>query len=227
MSPVRYEDDRRRRPITSWDNWVDRAIEEAKERGEFDNLPDQGKPLRVESNPFAPELDLAHSILKNADMAPPWIELNRAIEAEIAALATVRERTGQRVAAALTQLTQPAQHPEPAVDVTAPPVESAWASRWRPAWLFGRPASPPPGTSPQRPTLASLAAERERARVRYLERAAALDKKIREYHDTLPPTLWHLQRTRLTPERAARDFDAAVPPVEANTGTEGAKVRTE
>jgi len=213
MCPVRYDDDRRRRPISSWDNWVDRAIDEAKERGEFDNLPTQGKPLRVESNPFAPELDLAHSILKNADMAPPWIELNRAIEAEIAALATLRERTGQRLAALQAQLAQPPERPEPATEMVPAPSQTSQRSRWRQAWLFGRP-TPRPAAAPQRPTLASLAAERERARTRYLERAAALDKKIRDYHDTLPSNLWHLQRIRLTPERAAREFDAAVPAVE-------------
>lgn len=214
MCPVRYDDDRRRRPISTWDNWVDRAIEEAKERGEFDNLPAQGKPLRVESNPYAPELDLAHSILKNADMAPPWIELNRAIETEIAALAALRERTGQRLAASIAKLSAPRDHPAEGNSPPAPPVQPA---RWRPAWLFGRPSPRPAAPSP-RPTLASLAVERERARNRYLERAAALDKKIREYHDTLPSNLWHLQRTRLTSERAAREFDAAVPPIEGGEG---------
>ena len=216
MSPVRHEDDFRRRPVTNWDNWVDKAIEEAKARGEFDDLPGQGKPLRVESNPFAPEMDLAHSILKNADMAPPWIELNRAIEAEIAALAALRARTGERIAAALAQPRLPAE------EETSPPEQPAPSSRWRPRWPFRRrqAAFTAVGTD-ESPTLSALAAERERTRARYLERAAALDKKIREYHDALPPNLWHLQRTRLTPERAARDFDAAVPPVEGGRCAQG------
>ena len=209
MSPVRREDDGRRRPISSWDNWVDRAIEEAKAEGEFDDLPGHGKPLRVESNPFAPELDLAHSILKNADMAPPWIELNRAIEAEIAALAALRERVGERIAAALAQPDVPVE------EEASSPGELARPRHWLPRWpLRRRGVTPRPADPSPRPNLAALASERARSRERYLERAAALDKKIHEYHDTLPPNLWHLQRTRLTPERAARDFDAAVPPVE-------------
>ena len=207
MCPVRHEDDFRRRPITSWDNWVDRAIEEAKERGEFDNLPGHGKPLRIESNPYAPELDLAHSVLKNADMAPRWIELNREIEAELAALDELRERTATRFAAARAQ-------PDAAVETTpAPPDAPVRAARWRPPWPFRRrhAAATPAVASIMPPDPAALAAERERVRARYLERAAAIDKKISEYHDALPPSLWHRQRTRLTPERAARDFDTAVP----------------
>ncbi len=207
MSPVRHEDDFRRRPITGWDNWVDKAIEEAKERGEFDNLPGQGKPLQIETNPYAPELDLAHSVLKNADMAPRWIELNREIEAELAALDEFRERTAARFA---TARAQPAASVEP---TPAPPEAPSRATRWFPPWPFRRrhAAVTPAVANTTPPDPAILTAERERVRVRYLERAAAIDKKIREYHDALPPSLWHRQRMRLTPERAARDFDSAVP----------------
>jgi hypothetical protein len=42
----------------------------------------------------------------------------------------------------------------------------------------------------------------------YLERAAALDKMIAEFHGALPRNLWHLERTRLTQEAAARRYDA-------------------
>jgi hypothetical protein len=209
MCPVRHEDDFRRRPITGWDNWVDRAIEEAKERGEFDNLPGHGKPLRIESNPYAPELDLAHNVLKNADMAPRWIELNREIEAELAALDELRERTAARFATARAQT-------DASFETTpAPPDAPVRATRWLPPWPFRRrqAAVAPTVASKAPPNPAILAAERERVRARYLERAAAIDKKIREYHDALPPNLWHRQRIRLTPERAARDFDAACPPI--------------
>jgi len=36
----------RKPPGVSWETWVDRQIREGMERGEFDALPDHGKPIR-------------------------------------------------------------------------------------------------------------------------------------------------------------------------------------
>src|SRR5680860_1198924 len=77
--PIRHEDDFQRRVIKSWDSWIDEAILEAQERGEFDNLPQQGKPLAIEESPFAPEMASAFRILKNAGYAPTWMEIDREI----------------------------------------------------------------------------------------------------------------------------------------------------
>ncbi len=76
------------RSLEDWDTWIDRAIREAQRRGDFDNLPGAGKPLAVEENPFAGELSTAFGILKNAGMAPPWIELQKEINKEQARLET-------------------------------------------------------------------------------------------------------------------------------------------
>lgn len=35
----------RKPPGASWESWIDKQIREARERGEFDNLPGAGKPL--------------------------------------------------------------------------------------------------------------------------------------------------------------------------------------
>ena len=70
--PLRRDGDRIEE-IESFDEWVHDRLEEAIARGEFDDLPQKGKPIRIESNPFQPELDLAFSRLKNAGMAPAWI----------------------------------------------------------------------------------------------------------------------------------------------------------
>jgi len=51
--------------------------------------------------------------------------------------------------------------------------------------------------------------ERDRARVRYLEAAAALDKLLEEYAFTVP--VRHLERGRLPRHLAERQFDAACP----------------
>ena len=59
---------------------VERRIREAQEKGEFDNLPGQGKPLDLEDDRHIPEdLRLAYKILKNADCLPPEVEEKREI----------------------------------------------------------------------------------------------------------------------------------------------------
>ena len=50
---------------------VDARIEEARLRGEFDDLPGAGKPLPEEDMSVPEELRLAHRILKNAGVLPP------------------------------------------------------------------------------------------------------------------------------------------------------------
>ena len=66
--------------------------------------------------------------------------------------------------------------------------------------------------------MADLEAERLRVRARYLERAVKLDEKIRAYNAALPNDLWRLHRGRLTPSDAAREFDAACPPLRGDPG---------
>jgi hypothetical protein len=60
---------------------AERKISEAMARGEFDNLPGRGQPLRLEDDlPGVPaELRLAYKILKNAGFIPPEVELRREI----------------------------------------------------------------------------------------------------------------------------------------------------
>jgi hypothetical protein len=61
-------------------------IREAMERGEFDDLPLFGKPLRFESDAFVPDdLKLGYKILKDAGFLPPELELRK----EIATLETL------------------------------------------------------------------------------------------------------------------------------------------
>lgn len=59
---------------------AERKIQEAQKKGEFDNLPGKGKPLRLEDDSQIPEeLRLAYKILKNADCLPPELELKKDI----------------------------------------------------------------------------------------------------------------------------------------------------
>ncbi len=75
--------------MTDKRNWHDRVedrIQEAMERGEFDNLRGKGKPLDLKKNPWAGDCELAFHILENAGFAPEWIERDKALRAELAAL---------------------------------------------------------------------------------------------------------------------------------------------
>jgi DnaJ family protein C protein 28 len=55
-------------------------IEEAIERGDFDNLPGKGKPLDLRENPNEPvEMRMANRLLKNNELAPAWIMDRKAL----------------------------------------------------------------------------------------------------------------------------------------------------
>lgn len=59
---------------------AERRIQEAIDSGEFDNLPNQGKPLNIDDDLLIPEdLRLTYRILKNADCLPPELELRKDI----------------------------------------------------------------------------------------------------------------------------------------------------
>jgi hypothetical protein len=79
-----------------WRDLVEEILGEARENGEFDNLPGKGKPLRLDDDVYAGDKALAYHLLKNNDMAPPEIERGKQIEAEITRaaeiLATLRRR---------------------------------------------------------------------------------------------------------------------------------------
>ena len=63
-------------------------IKEAQERGEFDNLPGKGKPIDLSSYFETPEeVRLAQSVLKNAGMTPPEVQILK----EIAELRQIQE----------------------------------------------------------------------------------------------------------------------------------------
>lgn len=63
----------------TWQNWVDKQIREAQERGEFENLPGVGQPLDLTPNPYAKGQEIAFKVLQDAGFAPDWIELDKAV----------------------------------------------------------------------------------------------------------------------------------------------------
>lgn len=62
---------------------VEDTVREAQARGDFDNLPGKGQPLRFTENPLVPpHVEMANRLLANAGFAPDWVELAREIDAD-------------------------------------------------------------------------------------------------------------------------------------------------
>lgn len=78
---------------------AEQRIAEAQQRGEFDNLPGQGRPLQLEDmSHVPPELRMAYKVLRNAGCLPPELaerkELNRLADM-LEACADEQERVRQ------------------------------------------------------------------------------------------------------------------------------------
>ena len=221
MSPFRSENGKKVW-IENWGGHVDEIIRQAQARGEFDNLPGAGQPLSLEEdNPWNAEWASAFRLAKQHGAAPRWIELEKEIGWDAAAMQTMLERAGRSFQQRAARLTMQANHVdlgtqapvagEPDAPPPAPP-----SRRW---WPFGRqrggpqPERPPVATAPE--SLAELEKERRRARALYLSKAADLDKKIQEYNSHRPRALYWLEKPRLLPAAAAQRFDAACPPLVA------------
>ncbi len=86
MSDRDINSPKRKPPATSWDNWIEESIRAAQERGDFDNLPGQGRPLPDWRNPHLPhDQQMAHDLIRNSGHTLRWVddakEIDRRIEA--------------------------------------------------------------------------------------------------------------------------------------------------
>ncbi|MCE1399469.1 DUF1992 domain-containing protein [Enterobacter chuandaensis] len=60
------------------DQWAERHIRDAQNKGDFDNLAGSGEPLELEDDlHIAPELRAGYRLLKNAGCLPPELEQRR------------------------------------------------------------------------------------------------------------------------------------------------------
>ena len=203
--PLRRDGDRIEE-IESFDEWVHDRLEEAIARGAFDNLPQKGKPIKIERNPFQPELDLAFSRMKNAGMAPAWIELDREVRSMQEALERWMQAAAGRLAAEADRIQQLTEAPSAPISPSARP----WHQRWWPFRLFA--VHDDGVTEIDTDTeWRRWAWERRVVREQYLERASQLDQKIVVFNNSVPRDLWHLEKVRLRPEKAQARFDAAIP----------------
>lgn len=169
--------------LEAWEDWVDRLIRDAMERGEFDNLPGHGKPLHIDESPHAGGLEVGFGLLKNAGVAPYWIELDKEIRAareEIAALEG-------RIAAARRA---PASPPEG----IAPPKRKWWEPR-------------PHGPAKSGDPVQSRELQRLRLRAEYIALTEELDRRIARFNAAIPRDLWQLERPRQAADDAGATFD--------------------
>jgi hypothetical protein len=87
----------------TWESIVERQIREAMDDGAFDELPYQGVPIPLDDDSAAGERALGFRVLRNAGVAPPWIEADK----EVRELLARRDVLLARAAAAGTS--QPAR----------------------------------------------------------------------------------------------------------------------
>lgn len=71
---------------------AEERIREAQDRGEFDNLPGQGRPLQLEDDSHVPqELRMAYKLLRNGGYLPPEIEKRKEIDSLLDLLENCRD----------------------------------------------------------------------------------------------------------------------------------------
>jgi hypothetical protein len=59
---------------------AERKIQEAIRNGEFDNLPNRGRPIDLDEDCLVPpELRMAYRVLKNSECIPPELEIRNEI----------------------------------------------------------------------------------------------------------------------------------------------------
>ena len=75
--PKRRDNEGRFQIGPTWESIVERQIREAMEEGAFRDLPYQGQPLPLEDDAAAGDLALAYHVLRNAGVAPPWVEADK------------------------------------------------------------------------------------------------------------------------------------------------------
>jgi hypothetical protein len=71
---------------------IDRQIREAQQAGAFDDLPYRGERIPLEDDTAAGDWALAHHVLKNARMVPPWIATDREVRELLARRDAILER---------------------------------------------------------------------------------------------------------------------------------------
>ena len=84
MAAKRRDDEGKISVGPTWESIVERQIREAMDEGRFDELPYHGEPLPFDDDSAAGERALGFRVLRNAGVAPPWIEADKEVRALLA-----------------------------------------------------------------------------------------------------------------------------------------------
>ena len=101
---IRRDADGHERTASSWETLTERLIREAQEAGAFDDLPGQGRPLKLGHEGHAGDMAMANHILRNAGAAPPWIEADKAVRRSLDAIEALVARAARSPATASRRL---------------------------------------------------------------------------------------------------------------------------
>jgi hypothetical protein len=74
---------------------IERRIREAMDEGVFDDLPHRGRRLPLEDDSMAGDWALAHRMLRNAGLAPAWIEADKVARERFAEIERVIGTAGR------------------------------------------------------------------------------------------------------------------------------------
>ena len=79
MSPIHRDGSGEKTTAATWESLTDRLIREAQERGEWETGEWVGKRLPAQDGVYASELAAGHAVLRNAGVAPSWIETDKEV----------------------------------------------------------------------------------------------------------------------------------------------------
>jgi DnaJ homolog subfamily C member 28 len=164
-------------------SWIeiiaDRKIRDAQEDGTFDDLPGKGKPLKLDFDPrVPPELRAVYRVMKEAGIAPDWVELDKEIRKGLEAWDARVEQFGAAREAALAAASSRRQAEERA-DYNRDLFFRAAVTRFREL-----------NAIIDRFNLIVPSLSRQRMRIPIRERMAALEERFPRFHpepdDTVP-----------------------------------------
>ncbi len=129
------ESPQRKPPGMPFEDWIDRQIREAEERGEFKNLPGAGKPLPGIDGTYDPDWWIKQKLEREGiSWAPEPIRIRREVETRLAALGALRSDAAVRRAIAEINVLIRKANALPAPDGLPPVAEidvELEVERWR------------------------------------------------------------------------------------------------
>jgi hypothetical protein len=70
--------------MSGFERSIEQQIQRARREGKFDNLEGQGKPIKLNDNPYEdPDKKIANHVLKSNGFAPLWIQLSKSIDSRL------------------------------------------------------------------------------------------------------------------------------------------------